>query len=548
MERCPRRGPFIATEPFHGVLSLQVFLFFTAAPFMVLAALVEEHKEAGEALRQSEARERTKVKELETLLDAAPISILIASDAQCTRITANRAGSQLHKVEAGANFSRSTIPVESLPFRVMSGGVEIPLEQLPLQRAAATGIPVTGAFSTLRFADGTEHHMMGNAAPLFDENGKPRGAVGAFVDITERMRAEQSLRESEERFRLAANSAPVLIWMSGTDKLCNFFNQGWLDFTGRPIADELGEGWALGIHPDDLGRCLKIYAAAFDARLEFEMEYRLRRFDGQYRWIVDKGVPRFESNGTFLGYVGSCLDITDRKKSEEVLHNVAGLMIAAHEEERSSIARELHDNLSQRMALLQIELQQFERSVPGLTSNALEQLRIMGEVASEVSSDIHNLSHQLHPTKLDTLGLVASLHGLCREFMGQHGLQVEFVYHGVRSPISKEVTLCIFRIAQEALSNIVKHSKSARAKVELSDHDDQIDLCVTDFGTGFQIGSTKSESGLGLTSMRERARLVGGLLSIESEPSQFTRICVRIPVPSTAAQGARQQEKDAVNV
>jgi PAS domain S-box-containing protein len=356
------------------------------------------------------------------------------------------------------------------------------------------------------------------------------------------------LGESEERFRFAANSAPVLIWMSGTDKLCNFFNQRWLDFTGRSMEEELGEGWASGVHPDDLERCLRIYSAAFDARLEFEMEYRLRRFDGQHRWVVDKGIPRFEASGGFMGYIGSCIDITDRKLAEEVLHNVAGLMIAAHEEERSSIARELHDNLSQRMALLQIQLEQFQRNVPGLSSNALHQLRTMAEVASDVSSDIHDLSHQLHPSKLDTLGLVASLNGLCREFSDRHRLQVQFVYHGIRSRIAKDITLCIFRIAQEALSNVVKHSGSVKARVELSDNDDQIDLCVSDSGVGFQLGSRKAERGLGLTSMRERARLVGGLLSVESEPSHFTRICVRIPVAGTPAQGAIDQKQYEVTV
>jgi PAS domain S-box-containing protein len=114
-------------------------------------------------------------------------------------------------------------------------------------------------------------------------------------DITARKRAEHVLRESEERFRLVANTAPVLIWMAGANKLCTFFNQGWLSFTGRSMEQELGEGWLSGVHPDDVQRCLGIYSASFDARAEFKMEYRLRRVDGEYRWIVDYGVPRFES-------------------------------------------------------------------------------------------------------------------------------------------------------------------------------------------------------------------------------------------------------------
>jgi len=367
-------------------------------------------------------------------------------------------------------------------------------------------------------------------------------------DTTDRKRAEQDLKESEARFRLVADTAPVLLWMSGTDKLCTFFNKGWLDFTGRSMEEELGQGWASGVHSEDIERCLKTYSAAFDACLDFEMEYRLRRFDGIYRWIVDHGVPRFGPGKAFMGYIGSCIDITDRKLSEEMLHNMTGLLIAAHEEERSRIAGELHDNLSQRMALLQVQIEQFGQNVKGLPPNALQLLRIMAKNASEVSSDIHSLSHQLHPSKLETLGLVASLNGLCREFTQQHGLQVQFAHHDIRSRIPSDITLCIFRIAQESLTNMVKHSGSARAKVELFDRDNQLDLCVSDYGVGFQTDSAKAESGLGLSSMRERARLVGGQVSIESKPSHGTRICVRISVAGRAAQGVSEQKQDQADL
>jgi PAS domain S-box-containing protein len=140
-----------------------------------------------------------------------------------------------------------------------------------------------------------------------------------FASVLARRRAAEAQSESEERFRTVAHTAPVLIWMSGTDKLCTFFNQGWLAFTGHTTEEELGNGWASGIHPEDLARCLETYSAKFDTRSEFTMEYRLRRHDGEYRWIVDRGVPRFESGGRFLGYIGSCLDVTDRKLSEQSL-------------------------------------------------------------------------------------------------------------------------------------------------------------------------------------------------------------------------------------
>jgi PAS domain S-box-containing protein len=138
-----------------------------------------------------------------------------------------------------------------------------------------------------------------------------------FVNALTRKLAEDRQRESEARFRIVADSAPVMIWMSGVDKLCTFFNKTWLDFTGRRLEQELGNGWAEGVHRADLQRCLQAYAEAFDARKPFVLQYRLRRNDGEYRWIADNGLPRFDTDGDFAGYIGSCTDFTERKQAEE---------------------------------------------------------------------------------------------------------------------------------------------------------------------------------------------------------------------------------------
>jgi formate hydrogenlyase transcriptional activator len=172
---------------------------------------------------------------------------------------------------------------------------------------------------------GESRHLRGqrfliSVAPVALPSGeKAKGDIFASSRASTRKRAVEAQREGEEYFRTVANMAHVSIWMSGTDKFRTFFKHGWLEFTGRTMEEELGEGWALGVHPEDLNHCLETYAAAFDARSEFTMEYRFRRHDGEYRWIVDRGVPRFEPGGRFLGYIGSCLDITDRKASEQAI-------------------------------------------------------------------------------------------------------------------------------------------------------------------------------------------------------------------------------------
>jgi PAS domain S-box-containing protein len=149
--------------------------------------------------------------------------------------------------------------------------------------------------------------------------------------IEERGTGATELRESESRFRIVADAAPVLIWMSGKDKLCNFFNKPWLEFTGRTLNEEMGNGWAEGVHPDDLQKCLKTYTEAFDARESFVMQYRLRRFDNEYRWVSDQGVPRYDSNRNFAGYIGSCVDVTDLIKKDEALREFEERVVLAAE-------------------------------------------------------------------------------------------------------------------------------------------------------------------------------------------------------------------------
>jgi PAS domain S-box-containing protein len=168
-----------------------------------------------------------------------------------------------------------------------------------------------------RRKDGTVVHVLLFAAPIATASGKHVANYAIYRDITERKRVEARLSESEARFRSMADTAPVMIWTTGTDGLCNYFSKPWLEFTGRTMEQEVGAGWTLGVHPDDLQSSLDCYWPAFHARQPFRMEYRLRRADGEYRWVIESGVPRYTSAGEFEGYIGSNIDITDLKRVEE---------------------------------------------------------------------------------------------------------------------------------------------------------------------------------------------------------------------------------------
>jgi PAS domain S-box-containing protein len=457
--------------------------------------------------------------------------------------------------------------------------------------------------------------------------------------VEEQNEAVGAVRESEQRFDLVANMAPVLIWMSGLDKRCMYFNQPWLDFTGRGLQAELGNGWAEGVHSEDFERCLKTYVEAFDRRNTFKMEYRLRRHDGEYRWMLDTGVPRFTADGSFAGYIGSCIDVTDRhvaqetvhasetkfralfesnllpiiywneagtivdsneaflqltgftneevkagklqadplisedrsaskkaredwnvtqkrlmqfekqfvlrdgrhipvlvtaslsgkrhsgmaflmdlterKRTEQTLRDLSARLIHGQEEERTRIARELHDDIGQRMALISIELEQLSQLTKESSQEQQSLILKLSQQAREITTDVQHISHELHSPKLEHLGLVSAVKALCRDFSQHRKMRIEVIAQADFAFIPSDVAVCLYRVIQEALQNAVKHSHSPEAKVDLHAYPDHIDIVICDSGIGFDPDSPMARAGLGLVSMRERLRFVQGTLPLE---------------------------------
>ena len=224
----------------------------------------------------------------------------------------------------------------------------------------------------------------------FDEQGKARRLIGTMLDITKEKISEQLLKESEERFRLASEASTALIWMSGTDKLFNYFNKSWLKFTGRTLEQEMGNGWTTGVYPQDLERCLEVYNSQFDLREEFYMEYRLRRYDGTYRWISDSGAPRFSPAGSFEGYVGTCIDIHDQKMTREELENLVSERTASLLEVNNQL-EESNQNLSEFAYVASHDLQEPLRKI-NTFSQLLKDIPY-GDQAEEVQTNLQKITN-----------------------------------------------------------------------------------------------------------------------------------------------------------
>src|SRR4030095_2574803 len=272
------------------------------------------------------------------------------------------------------------------------------------------------------------------------------------------------------------------------------------------------------------------------------MEYRLRRHDGEYRWILDQGVPIFKANGSFTGYIGSGLDVTGRKLAEEALSKVSQRLIEAHEEERTRIARELHDDINQRIGLIAANLDYLKQSLPSSASAFIPEIEETGKQVVELGRDIQSLSHRLHSSKLELLGLTAAAASFCKDCSHVHKVDIDFHAESIPKDLSAEISLCLFRVLQEALQNATKHSGSRHFKVSLTGTANHVKLTVQDFGIGFEPEEAMQGTGLGLCSMQERLKLVGGQLFIESKPQCGTTVRARLPFTSVPTNKLRLHE------
>jgi len=373
-------------------------------------------------------------------------------------------------------------------------------------------------------------------SPVRDSSGRVIGASKVGRDITAQKQVERALRESEQRFRVITDASPVLVWMSGTDKLCYYFNKGWLDFVGRTLEQESGNGWAENVHPEDFDRCLQIYVANFDARRPFEMEYRMRHHSGQYRWILDRGVPRYAPDGTFEGYLGGCLDIHDQKEAAEKVRIADDMtrLMKAQDEERRRIARELHDSAGQTLAVLGMSLAQLVRRAESIAPELAREGKAIEAMVQQLHREIRTTSYLLHPPLLDESGLASALTLYVDGLAERSHVAITLDVSDNVGRLPSDLELAIFRLVQECLTNIYRHSGSKTAHIRVAREGESIRTEVQDHGKGISperlLEIQSHGAGVGIRGIRERIRQFHGEMKMESNGSG-TSVIVSIPIP-----------------
>ncbi len=352
-------------------------------------------------------------------------------------------------------------------------------------------------------------------------------------DVLRAAHVSRELRESEQRMALATEAAQLGIWSRELARSRIWTSDKWRELFGFTKSERLDlESFMQRLHPDDRDRVRLVLANAEDTG-RYESEYRVMLPNGQIRWIASRGRVEF-SGGRPALMRGASLDITARRQAEEAARSLSGRLIHAQEAERTRLARELHDDLNQNLALLAVELDMFGQKPPAADSEISERMRYLAEQVKTLSSNVHRLSHELHPAKLEQLGLVAAVRGLCRELGALRNIAIEFSAHAVPRVVPDEIALCLYRIVQEGLQNVIRHSGSATAKVELMSDANELCLMVSDQGCGFDSMVATGGGSLGLVSMRERVRLVRGEISVESRKGEGTRIKVQVPLDGGA--------------
>jgi PAS domain S-box-containing protein len=424
-------------------------------------------------------------------------------------------------------------------------------------RSRESGTTTAEEYQIIR-PDGTNRWIWDRGFPIRDESGRVVRVAGIAEDITERKRVEQAFREGEERFRTMADATPVLIWGSGTDKRCNYFNKQWLDFTGRSAEEEMGDGWTHSVHPDDLDRCLQTYHKAFDTRQPFTMEYRLKRHDGDYRWVMDTGVPRFTPDGTFYGYIGSCIDITDRKRIEEELRQ--------SDRRKEEFLAVLSHELRNPLAPIQTAVDLLEHTGTSQAGSERPLAMIKRQVGSlkRLVDDLLDISRisrgkiELRMETLELAGVVSQAVEAVRPLFDDHQQKLHVSIPGESILLEADATR-LEQILFNLLINAARYTpRNGQVWLDVEPLQKEVLIRVRDTGIGIEpdllpmvfdlfsqgerrVGRSHEGGGIGLNLAKNLVELHGGTITARSQGADMgSEFVIKFPI-AFRAQAERQQ-------
>ncbi|PLZ90111.1 PAS domain-containing sensor histidine kinase [Fischerella muscicola CCMEE 5323] len=372
---------------------------------------------------------------------------------------------------------------------------------------------------------------------------------GQVVELTEPKLNQQALRESKQLFQAMADTAPVMIWMSGVEKLCNYFNKPWLDFTGRTMEQELGSGWAEGVHPEDLERCLHTCVTAFDTRQNFIMEYRLRRFDGEYRWILDTGAPRWNEDGSFAGYIGSCIDISDRKQTELAVQQRAEELTRVNTilAQTTAMLKKRNDELDQFAYVTSHDLKAPLRAIANLSEwieedlqdqlpeENRQQMRLLRGRVQRMEALINGLLEYSRIGRIKTPVSVVKVGEMLQEVIESLAPPPTFTIEiQPRMPTLLTKRLPLQQVFSNLISNAIQHHNRSdgHVKISVEDRGDYYEFAVADDGPGiacefqnkiFVIFQTleapdhKESTGVGLAIVKKIVETETGTITLNSQ-------------------------------
>ncbi|HEY2170482.1 MAG TPA: MASE1 domain-containing protein [Candidatus Angelobacter sp.] len=515
-------GPFTQNTAFTNAVLLDIFFTVLSVSGMVLAAFIAE-REHDQNERERQVREQAAMEarlRLAAIVEASEDAIFV-TDISGIVTDWNKGAEKLY------GYTADEIIGQSIFLLIPSDRSSICARAMEkVQQGHSLGHSET----VRRKKDGELVAISITASPIFTPEGKVVGLSAIERDITERKRQETILRNNEERLRLAAHAGKMFAyeWDAATDVIVR--SEESANILGIDQSVRLTGEQALGrVHPDDREKVAAAMAALSVEDPSLKISYRILRPDDTEIWVEQNSLAHFDEQGSILRTVGMVADITEHKRAEAALSSAKRRLIEAQEQERTRIARELHDDIGQRLALLTIELNQLYMNANGLPAEVLNSLEQLGRQSAEIAADTQSLSHELHSARLEYLGITAAMKGFCREFSEKQHVEIDFKNNDVPGSLPPDISLCLFRILQEALHNSAKHSGAESFVVRLWGSSNEICLSVRDSGAGFDSETVKESHGIGLISMEERLAIVNGTLYIDSHPNIGTTIYARVP-------------------